>query len=227
MSKWNIALIGALATVVAALVPVMASIWAGYYSAVRQCNQDATNMETQLTSILLEISDREERMRSLLAVDEDKLAGDINKELTLVESGTEGHNGDPAFIRHSLVSLVNQYNRLLRRVQFPEGFCPTQSPCAGAEKGLAIDTLNVHSAIEALQITGAKANSYRQYIDKDLQDIARQLAWHRDYGPVRLCSYYSAIISAEEPWKLILLKARKNPQPAPAAETPAPPPAPQ
>ena len=189
----------------------MASVGAGYYSAVRQCNQDASDMETQLTSILLEISGREERMKSLLAVDEDRLPGDtLNKERqTLVESGAEGHYGDPIFKQHSLVSLVNQYNRLLRRVQFPDGFCPAQSGCAGAEKGLAIDTLSVHPAIEALQITGSKASSYRQNIDKDLQEIARQQVWHTDYGPVRLCSP-SAIISADEPWKLILLKERKK-----------------
>jgi hypothetical protein len=210
MSKGSIALIGALATVLAALVSVMASVGAGYYSAIRQCNQDASSMETQLTSILLEISSREERMKALLTGDEDKIPGDtLNKELTLVESGAEGHYGDPIFKQRSLVSLVNQYNRLLRRVRFPEGFCPTQSGCAGAEKGLAIDTLSVHPAIETLQITGAKANSYRQYIDKDLQEIVRQQVWHRDYGPVRLCSP-SAIISADEPWKLILLKERKK-----------------
>jgi hypothetical protein len=51
MIDWSDAVVAAL---IAALVPVVASIGAGYYSAIRQCNLDASNIETQLTSILLE-----------------------------------------------------------------------------------------------------------------------------------------------------------------------------
>ncbi len=214
MTKLYIALISGFFGIVVAFVPIIASLWAGYYSAVRQCNQDASEMETQLTSILLEISVREERMMALLAVDEDKIAGDtLKKELTLVESGSDERYrrySDPTFKDHSLVSLVNQYNRLLRRVQFPDPFCPANPECVGATGGLDIDITSVHPAIEALQITGAKANSFRQNIDKDLKEIARQQAWHEVYGPVRLCSFSAAIKSTDEPWKLILLRERKK-----------------
>lgn len=55
------------AALIGALVPVVASIGAVYYPAIRQCNQDASEMETQLTSILLELSARERRINSILS----------------------------------------------------------------------------------------------------------------------------------------------------------------
>ena len=167
MSKSSIALIGALSAVLAAFVSVVTSVGAGYYSAIRQCNQDATNMETQLTSILLEINGREARMKAALAADEDKMPSNaLKRELASIESGAEGYYGDPLFKDYSLVSLSNQYNRLLRRVRFPED-CSTNPKCGGADKGLMIDTQKTHPEIVTLQITGAKANACARDIDDD------------------------------------------------------------
>jgi hypothetical protein len=106
----------ALSTFLAALVPLLLSVGAGFYSAVQQCNQHASDMEEQLTSTLLEIEGRETRLASLLAadnVDADKLIA----ALVAIENGAD--YGDPTFKDRTLVNLVNEYNRLLRRVQFP------------------------------------------------------------------------------------------------------------
>ena len=139
------------AALIGALFPVMASLGAVYYSGIRQCNQDATEMETQLTSILLELSGREERIKAILLTGKHDAIGDeLNGEVVEIEDGTDMHYGDPQFKDHSIVSLWDQYNRLLRRVQFTSAH--------SVEKGLAIGAHNKHSAIEELKSTGAKAN---------------------------------------------------------------------
>jgi hypothetical protein len=139
-----------LASVFGVLTPILLAVGGGYYSAVRQCNQDASDVETRLTSTLLEISDREARMKSVLApVLAPDHAAPVEKlilEITQTESGVDGHYGDPAFKDYTLISLVNQYNRLLRRVQFS----PDQP---STDAILNIDTQNTHPAIETLSIT--------------------------------------------------------------------------
>jgi hypothetical protein len=218
MIRWSDAVIAAL---IAALVPIVASIGAGYYSAIRKCNQDASDMETQLTSILLEISGREERMKAMLDALEDKdqpvSREGVYSELPLIESGTDGRSGNPEFKDRSLLNLLNQYNRLLRRVQFPDGFCsaPTGSPPTGSLKcansgfqtkpnGLAA---NGHAVIATLQFTKAEPNTFVRNITDDLQEITLQQDWHEHYGPMHLCEFWT-LISTNEPWKLIGLKER-------------------
>jgi hypothetical protein len=96
MGLWSIAVV---ATLLSALIPVVLSIGAGYYSEIRQCNQDASDMETQLTSTLLEITGREARMRSVLVAD--KVSADnLIMALALTESGAAGHFDDPLFKDH-------------------------------------------------------------------------------------------------------------------------------
>jgi hypothetical protein len=202
MSRWSVAVV---ATLLSALIPVMLSVGAGYYSEVRQCNQDASDMEAQQTSTLLEIVGREERMRSVLAVD--KVSTDnLIPALTKIERGAEGYFDDPQFKDHSLVSLVNQYNRLIRRVQFPDDLkCAPTAKCVAS--GLDIDTQHVHPAIGTLDVTRADAHAFARDIDGDLQQIAQQQQWHNLYGPVRLCSIRT-LIFASEPWKLVRLVTR-------------------
>jgi hypothetical protein len=212
MIHWSDAVVAAL---IAALVPVVASIGAGYYSAIRQCNLDASNIETQLTSILLELSGREQRIKAIIAADrgdKDQLTtsdGAVYSELRLIEIGADGRSDDPAFKDHSRVNLVDQYNRLIRRVKFPDGFCPADLPAKCADSGLQIDTQNVHAAIATLQFTKAKANNFVQNINDDLQQVSLQQDWHIRYGPERLCSLWT-LISTDEPWKLIGLKERER-----------------
>jgi len=192
------------ATILAALVPVMLALGAGYYSAVRQCNQDAADLETQMSSILLELSDREARMQSILAVVDKVPVEALVAELTQIEDGTDRHYGDPSFKDHSLVSLVNQYNRLLLRVQFPA--CDPPKPCPAV---LAIDTQKIHPAIETLDVTQTDVHGLSDDIRQDMEQIALQVAWHKTYGPEKLCSILTLMRGAE-PWKLIKLTDRSG-----------------
>jgi hypothetical protein len=208
---WSDAIIAA---AIAAILPILASIGAGWYSTIQQCNRDASDLETRLTSILLEVSGREERMKTILAEgagDKNQLsvAGDsVYSDLPLIESGAEGHVNDPAFKDHSLVDLVNQYNRLLRRVRFPDKFCPKDSSADCAKNGLLFDTQNVHAVIATQKLTAASANRFFQNVSDDLSKIAMQLDWHKQYGPVRLCSFLT-LVHTNEPWRLIELKKRE------------------
>src|SRR5271166_5404014 len=140
----------------------------------------------------------------------------IHGELIQIEDGADMHYGDPQFKDHSIVSLWNQYDRLLRRIQFPADLPPELS---GAENGLAIEALNKHPAIEELQVTGTKANSFAPDIDKDLHEIDRQQAWHHDYGPVHRCGFRT-LAFGNEPWKLIELEKREQPNQSAAAPSP-------
>jgi hypothetical protein len=203
MSNWSIA---GLSAFLAALVPVLLAVGAGFYSSVRQCNQDASDIADQLTSTLLEIESRETRMNAVFVapakVASDKLIG----ELVQIESGGDGHYGDPRFKDQTLVSLVNQYNRLLRRVIFPQGFPYPER--------MKIDTQNVHPAIEILDVTGAEARPFAHDIDADLKQIEQQQDWHENYAPVHRCSVFLMIQStasdSSEPWKLIRLVKRPS-----------------
>jgi hypothetical protein len=203
MSNWSIMSFSA---ILAALVPVLLAVGAGFYSSVRQCNQDATDVEDQLTSTLLEIESRETRMNAVFAasakVASDKLIG----ELVQIESGADRHYGDPRFKDQTLVSLVNQYNRLLRRVIFPQGFPYPER--------LNIDTQSTHPAIEILDVTGAEARAFAHDIDADLKQIEQQQDWHENYAPVHRCSVFLMINSvwsdSSEPWKLIRLVKRPS-----------------
>ena len=190
------------------LTPILLAVGAGYYSAVRQCNQDASDINTQLTSVLLEIGDREERMKSMLAAD-NVSADSLAPELVDIENGAEGHYGDPTFKDHTLSSLVNQYNRLLRRVRFN----PDQP---SDDAVLDIDTKDTHPAIATLKITKKDAHAFAHNIDQDLTQFEKQQTWHTAYGPVRLCSVYK-LASGSEPWHLIGLVKRP---PATHATTP-------
>jgi hypothetical protein len=194
------------ATILAALVPATLAVGAGYYSAVRQCNQDASDLETQLTSILLEVADREARMKLLLATDKVPVET-LRPELGLIENGADGHYGDPAFKDHSLVSLVNQYNRLLRRVTFPPACAQDQTAKCVPVTDLGIDTRQLHPAIETVDITKAEARGFGPNVDQDLALVDKQQAWHKFYGPVRLCSIVT-LLHGSEPWKLIKLVPR-------------------
>jgi hypothetical protein len=202
MSNWSIA---GLSAFLAALVPVLLAVGAGFYSSVRQCNQDASDIEDQLTSTLLEIESRETRMNAVFVaakVASDKLIG----ELVQIESGANGHYGDPRFKDQTLVSLVNQYNRLLRRVAFPQGFPYPER--------LDIDTQSIQPAIEILDVTGADARAFAHDIDADLKQIKQQQDWHESYAPVHRCSVFLMIQStasdSSEPWKLIRLVKRPS-----------------
>ena len=139
----------------------------------------------------------------------------IHGELIQIEDGADMHYGDPQFKDHSIVSLWNQYDRLLRRIQFPADLPPELS---GAENGLAIEALNKHPAIEELQVTGTKANSFAPDIDKDLHEIDRQQAWHHDYGPVHRCGFRT-LAFGNEPWKLIELEKCEQPNQSAAARS--------
>jgi hypothetical protein len=215
MSHWPIL---GIATI---LAPIMLSVGAGYYSTVRQCNQDASAMETQLTSTLLEIDSREEQMKSVLSpsisvADSQKppSSNGLNDELILIENGA--HYGDPQFKDHSLVSLVNQYNRLIRRVRFPKELkCyPPEFPKCAAN-GLVIDTKYIHPAIGSLKITGVKTYAiFADSIENDLREVAQQQDWHKLYGPVRLCSIFTLIWGwGAEPWQLVKLIPRSSTKP--------------
>jgi hypothetical protein len=203
MSTWSIA---GLSAFLAALVPVLLAVGAGFYSSVRQCNQDASDIEDQLTSTLLEIESRETRMNAVFnasaKVATDKLIG----ELVQIESGADGHYGDPRFKDQTLVSLVNQYNRLLRRVAFPQ-----ELPYPA---GLNIDTQNIHPAIAILDVTGGDARAFAQDIDSDLKQIKQQQDWYEAYAPVHRCSVFlmlqSTASDSSEPWKLIRLVKRPS-----------------
>jgi len=215
--------IAGVAAVLGALVPLAASVGAGYYSAVQLCNTDASNLETQLTSTLLEVDARELRMKSLLgSLADDKTHRErLAKELVAIENGAQGHYGDPAFTDHALVSLVGEYNRLLRRVQFPPELRCTLG-CAA--NGLEIDIKELHPEVETLDVTMKDPVVFSPKIDDDLNQIARQLAWHQFYAPIRRCSLqqmiYSTFSDSSEPWKLFRLVRRESPgspqPPAPA-----------
>jgi hypothetical protein len=200
---WSAALV---ATLLSTIVTAMLAIYAGLYSAVRQCNQDASDIETQLTSTLLEIGDREARMRSLLAVGDRVPTDRLRTELVHIESSAEGYYGNPLFKEHSFVSLVDQYNRLLRRVQFPKELtCGPDEKCAAT--GLDIDTQTKHPDIETLNITGADPRAFAADIASDKTKLDKQQDWHRDYGPVRLCAPWKLAFGSE-PWHLIRLDMR-------------------
>jgi hypothetical protein len=202
----NLSIVG-LSTFLAALIPLLLSVGAGVYSSVRQCNQDASDVEDQLTATLMEIEGRETRIRSVLAADT-VASNMLVAELVQIESGADGHFGDPMFKDHTLVSLVNQYNRLIRRVQFP-------AELTNAAAGLAIDTQNIHPAIETLNITKGEPHAFTHTIDVDLKQIDQQQEWHKLYGPVRRCSalllMYSIVSDSTEPWKLMRLIRRAQP----------------
>jgi hypothetical protein len=205
-----------LTTFIAVLIPALLTIGAGLYSLGKQCNQDASDLETQLTSTLLEIAGREARIKALLAANADNRQNVI-AELPLIESGADGHFGDPTFKEHSLVNLVNQYNRLLRRVKFPAGLkcdalkCDSNLTCdpkmACDPTILDIDTQVAHPEIESLNFTGKDTETYAHTIDGDLTEVARQQAWHKFYGPSRLCSLWT-LVWGSEPWRLISLVNR-------------------
>ena len=188
------------------VLPAMLAVGAGYYSSVRQCNQDAADLETQLTSILLEIGAREARMKSVLVANKVPVEV-LRPEPGLIENGADGHYGDPAFKDHSLVSLVNQYNRLLRRLQFPPACPPDAKDKCVPVTNLDIDTQLVHPAIQTLNVTKAEALAFRPDVEKDLSLVDKQQAWHKFYGPVRLCSVRT-LFDGSQPWKLIELRAR-------------------
>jgi hypothetical protein len=205
MTGWSIATLSGL---LAALIPLFLAVGAGFYSAVQRCNEDASAIEDQLTSTLLEIQDRETRMKLVLTapgtVANDKL---IAEQLVEIENGADGHYGDPSFKAHTLVSLVNQYNRLLRRVQFP--------PELTYATALGIDTKTAHPAIETLDITKADAHAFTQTVDEDLKQLKQQQDWHESHAPVRRCSVgtltYSLLSDRAEPWRLIRLVKRSPP----------------
>jgi hypothetical protein len=203
MSNWSIM---GLSAVLAALVPVLLAVGAGFYSSVRQCNQDASDIEDQLTSTLLEIESRETRMNAVFAASAKVASGKLVSELVQIESGADGHYGDPRFKDQTLVNLVNQYDRLLRRVIFPQGFSDPES--------LNIDTQNVHPAIEILDVTGADARAFAHDVVSDLEQIKQQQDWHEAYAPVHRCSVFlianSVVSDSSEPWKLIRLVKRPS-----------------
>ena len=208
-ARAGVAIAGTVVAVLGAMLPLMLAVGNGIYSSVRQCNQDASDLETRLTSILLEISDREVRIRSLLA-SEDAAVDKLPSELVQIETGADAHFGDPAFKDFSLVSLVNQYNRSLRRVTFPPA-CPAGTiPRCLTVTDLKIDTQKIHPAIQTLDVNGEKAHAFRSDIDKDLVEVEKQQEWHKIYGPVRLCSNLRAVFGASEPWKLIELRPRAD-----------------
>jgi len=200
-----------LTTFLAALVPVLLSVGAGFYSEVQQCNQSASDMEEQLTSTLLEIEGRESRLKALLAADnvpDDATKKTYNETFISIEGGRD--YGDPRFKDHTLVNLVDQYNRLLRRVQFPPDL---PAELANARSGLAaIDTRKVHPALQALNFTSADVHTFADKIENDLAEVQRQQSWHKTYAPVRRCSavqvIYSAVSDGAEPWQLIRLVKR-------------------
>jgi hypothetical protein len=74
---------------------------------------------------------------------------------------------------------------------------------------LAIDTQKTHPAIETLDTTKADVHGFARDIDQDVEQIALQEAWHKAYGPERLCSVFTLIRGAE-PWQLIRLTARSG-----------------
>jgi hypothetical protein len=213
---WGVLVTGGV-TIVAAMIPLGGSIVANFYSAVQQCNQDASALETQLTSIMLEISGREERMKSLLSARANSLqqpSGNNNEsndalinELGLIEIGADSHFEDPLFKEHSLVQLVTQYNRLLRRVEFPQCDADSKAPWCPAE--LSIDTRTTHPNIETGQFIG-QLDSVSKQIDNDLAQLDRQQGWHKQLGPVHLCSTWT--LWTKEPWKLIGLQQRLKSQ---------------
>jgi hypothetical protein len=188
---------------------LLLSVGAGLYSSVQQCNQDASNIEEELTSTLLEIQGRETPMRSVLAASGNAANEKLVAELVGIENGADGHYGDPRFKDHMLVSLVNQYNRLLRRLEFP--------PELKYATDLGVDTQTIHPAIETLDITSitkAEAHAFTHNIDDDLKQVDIQLTWHELYAPVRRCSFalmYSIVSDSAEPWKLIRLVKRPSP----------------
>jgi hypothetical protein len=197
----------ALSAILAALIPVLLTVGAGIYSSVHECNQDASNLEQQLTSILLEIEARETRIKSLLDVDTDKVAKDEkaynNFVVTLVEIENGDHYGDPAFKDYTLVSLVRQYNRLLRRIQFSADI-----PQKFSDGLRGIDTQSLHPKIQALDITKVDPHVFASNIDGDLNLIQIQEQWHKEYGPVRRCSIFTLLMGTE-PWAIMRLVPRK------------------
>jgi hypothetical protein len=72
----------------AALVPAMLAVGAGLHSSVRQCNQDASTLETQLTSILLEMSAREARTKWVPGA-ADVPVETLRPELVQIKGGAE------------------------------------------------------------------------------------------------------------------------------------------
>lgn len=205
MSHGSIALF---LTFLGIFVPAMLSVGAAVSSAVRQCDQDASDMETQLTSILLEIDGREQRMKALFATDPKKVTNDaLITDLTQIESGADGHYNDPQFKDHSLVGLVSQYNRLLRRVRFPSGQdCSPLQSCPATK--LSIDTQEfTHPTIETLGVSKADPRMFAQSIDTDLVEVKKQQDWHTTYGPEKLCSPVHVMFNST-PWQLIRLVKR-------------------
>jgi hypothetical protein len=227
--KWSVAkfallgvVVTAAATVLVALISVASSAVSSYYSAVQQCNKDADALETQLTSILIEISGREDRIKALLSVPVksyfEKETGELhdesslNNELAAIEIGDDKHYEDPLFKDHSLVQLISQYNRLLRRIEFPpcvedetKSGVKSQSWCPNS--GLDIDTKTMHPNIQTKRVFGQLATVYSK-VYQDLSQIDRQQNWHEQLGPVHMCSEYS--ILTKEPWKLISLQLRSK-----------------
>jgi hypothetical protein len=100
---------------------------------------------------------------------------------------------------------VNQYNRLLRRLQFPA--CPRDQKCIATV--LNIDTRVTHPAIETLDISKSEPHAFAHDIDSDLAQIDLQQDWHKSYGPVRLCEPWTLAFGSE-PWHLIRLDERAN-----------------
>ena len=106
------------------------------------------------------------------------------------------------------MDLVNQYNRLLRRVRFPDELCPKDSSADCVKDGLRVDTQNFHAVMATQKLTTATANRFAHNVSDDLSQVALQLDWHKHDGPMRLCSFWT-LISTDEPWQLIELKKRK------------------
>ena len=200
---WSAALV---ATLLSAIVTAMLAIYAGLYSAVRQCNQDASDIETQ-TDLDFAGDRRPRGTDEVVARGRRSCTTDrLRTELVHIESSAEGYYGNPLFKEHSFVSLVDQYNRLLRRVQFPKELtCGPDEKCAAT--GLDIDTQTKHPDIETLNITGADPRAFAADIASDKTKLDKQQDWHRDYGPVRLCAPWKLAFGSE-PWHLIRLDMR-------------------
>jgi hypothetical protein len=129
------------------------------------------------------------------------LEGNVYKELSSIELGSQYK--DPQYKDHSLVFLVNNYNRLFKRVDIPAGVIST---CPAS--GLDIDTVVMHSKLESLNISERLPDNYYAQIDEDLRKIKQQQICHEQFAPVRLCSLRS-LLTTNEPWKLVRLQERK------------------